>query len=142
MRATRRGRARSVWSMRVALASTLTVPVSDIDRALGLYRDCLGFIATHDSGGGTGRVVMLTAPGGVLSIRLQAGTHEEPAGSLREAVLPVRDLAGTLGCLHWSGISEHWVDPDAPGGPAALFADEDGNVWTLWQAAAEARRAA
>lgn len=128
--------------MRVALASTLTVPVSDIDQALGLYRDCLGFIATHDSGPGAGRVVMLTAPGGVLSIRLQHGTPDAPAGSLREAVLPVRDLASALGCLRWSGITEHWVDPDAPGGPAALFADADGNVWTLWQAEAAERRSA
>lgn len=128
--------------MRVALASTLTVPVSDIDKALGLYRDCLGFIVTHDSGGGTGRVVMLAAPGGVLSIRLQGGTPDAPTGSLREAVLPVRDLATTLGCLRWSGITEHWVDPHAPGGPAALFADPDGNVWTLWQAAAAERRSA
>lgn len=128
--------------MKVALASTLTVPVSDIDGALGLYRDCLGFVPTHDSGPGTGRVVFLTAPGGVVSIRLQGGTPEEPAGSLREAVLPVRDLASALGCLRWAGITEHWVDPHAPGGPAALFADPDGNVWTLWQQSAMEQRPA
>ncbi|MGB1627147.1 MAG: hypothetical protein ACPHET_05155, partial [Miltoncostaeaceae bacterium] len=56
-----------------------------------------------------------------------------PAGSLRGAVLQVRDLSSALGCLRWGGITEHWWDDGAPGGPAALFADEDGNVWTLWQ---------
>ena len=68
-----------------------------------------------------------------MRIRVVMGTAERPAGSLREAVLPVRDLASTLGCLRWAGVAEHWVDRGAPGGAAALFTDPDGNAWTLWQ---------
>jgi catechol 2,3-dioxygenase-like lactoylglutathione lyase family enzyme len=126
------------------LTPTVLVPVSCIDRALELYRDCLAFTISDDAGvtQGPNRTVTLLAPGGVLSIRLQIGSAEQPAGSLREAVLPVRDLARTLGCLRWGGVVEHWVDPDAPGGAAALFADRDGNIWTLWQPELDAMSAA
>lgn len=121
----------------------IVVPVADFGRSLELYRDCLGFSITEDSGVGAARMVTLSAPGRVLHIRLQAGTAAVPEGSLREAVLPVRDLGSALGCLRWGGLVEHWLDPDAPGGPAALFADPDGNVWTLWQPSlGEARAAA
>lgn len=119
--------------MKVVQASPVRVPVSDIDRALATYRDCLGFSVTQDFGSGPSRSVTLISRGQVMSIVLLGGSPDEPVGSLREAVLPVSDLAAILGCLRWAGLTEHWVDTDAPGGPAALFADHDGNVWTLWQ---------
>lgn len=116
--------------------------MADIERALGLYGECLGFAVIADRGRPPFREVTLLAPGGAVAIHLMEGTAECPAGSLREAVLPVRDLASTLGCLRWAGMLEHWVDPDAPGGPAALFTDADGNAWTLWQPADAPARAA
>jgi catechol 2,3-dioxygenase-like lactoylglutathione lyase family enzyme len=119
--------------MNVVSPVAINVPVTDIDRALDLYRDCLGFSTLADRGSAALREVTMLAPGGAVAIQLAQGNHERPAGSLREAVLPVRDLASTLGCLRWAGFTEHWVDPDAPGGPAALFTDADGNAWTLWQ---------
>jgi len=119
--------------MKVVQASPVRVPVSDLDRALETYRDSLGFTVTHDAGGGASRSITLVSRGQVMSIVLQLGTPDMPTGSLREAVLPVSDLSAMLGCLRWAGLAEHWFDRDAPGGPAALFADHDGNVWTLWQ---------
>ena len=119
--------------MSTGTTAEMIVPVACIERALGLYRDCLGFQVLGDSGRGIAREVTRSAPGGVLSVCLVVGTTERPAGSLREAVLPVRDLASALGCLRWGGITEHWLDPLAPGGAAALFTDADGNAWTLWQ---------
>ncbi len=120
--------------MSISRIASITVPVADIDRALRLYRDTLGFSVFRDLGDDPeARAVHLTAPGGGTTITLVHGSIDAPAGSLRGAVLQVRDLSSALGCLRWGGITEHWKDDGAPGGPAALFADEDGNVWTLWQ---------
>lgn len=122
--------------MSISRIASITVPVADIDRALVLYRDTLGFSIFRDLGDTPeSRAVHLTAPGGGTTITLMDGTVDAPAGSLRGAVLQVRDIAAALGCLRWGGVTEHWFDAHAPGGPAALFADADGNVWTLWQPA-------
>jgi len=114
--------------------ATFTVPVVCLDRALQLYRDALGFRVLREMGHGAAREVLLLAPGGAVAISIVADSAECPAGSLRGAVLPVIDIGATLGCLRWAGVNEHWFDPGAPGGPAALFTDADGNAWTLWQA--------
>lgn len=123
-------------------AATLTVPVASFDRALSLYRDCLGFRLVREIGHGATREVLLLAPGGAVAIALALGSADCPAGSLRGAVLPVADITTALGCLRWAGVVEHWFDPEAPGGPAALFTDADGNAWTLWQPAHSEMRAA
>ena len=51
--------------MNVVSPVAINVPVTDIDRALDLYRDCLGFQVTGDSGRGIAREVTLSAPGAI-----------------------------------------------------------------------------
>lgn len=118
--------------------SSVTVPVSDVGRALDLYRDVLGFTVFRDLLPGTpARTIHLTAPTGGSIIILVPGTVDAPVGSLRGATLQVNDMADALGRLLWANITPMWCDADAPGGPAAQVADADGNVWTLWQPSAQ-----
>lgn len=122
--------------------ASFTVPVISFERALDLYRDALGFRLVREMGHGPAREVVLLAPGAAVAITLVGESADCPAGSLRGAVLRVTDIASTLGCLRWAGVTAHWFDPWAPGGPAALFTDADGNAWTLWQPEEAAVRAA
>jgi catechol 2,3-dioxygenase-like lactoylglutathione lyase family enzyme len=124
--------------MPFARISSITVPVSDVERALELYRDVLGFTVFRDLLRDTpARTIHLTAPAGGSVIILVPGTVDAPVGSLRGATLQVSNMGDALGRLLWANITPVWGDADAPGGPAAQFADPDGNVWTLWQPAAQ-----
>ncbi len=120
--------------MTFARIASVTVPVSDVERALGLYRDVLGFTVFRDLlAGSPARTIHLTAPAGGSVIILVPGSIDAPVGSLRGATLQVNDMDDALGRLLWANIAPVWRDAGAPGGPAAQFTDPDGNVWTLWQ---------
>ena len=71
----------------------ITLPVSDVDRALRFYVDRVGFTLDVDYAPSEAfRVVQLTPPGSSCSIQVGIGLTEAPAGSVRNTYLVVTDL--------------------------------------------------
>ena len=128
----------------------ITIPVSDVERALRFYKDQLGFHLDVDySPNDTFRVVQFTPPGSACSIQIGKGLTDARVGSLRNVYLVVTDLDATRTQLLERGtaVSEirhktpiaAWDGGFAPGlDPArgdyasfASFSDPDGNSWVL-----------
>jgi catechol 2,3-dioxygenase-like lactoylglutathione lyase family enzyme len=128
----------------------ITLPVSDVDRALRFYVDQLGFALDVDYAPTDAfRVAQLTPPGSSCSIQLGTGLTDAPAGSLRNTVLVVTDLQAAREKLLSRGVQvgeirhktpvEAWdgsfaTGPDPGHGDYASFADfgdPDGNTWVL-----------
>jgi catechol 2,3-dioxygenase-like lactoylglutathione lyase family enzyme len=128
----------------------ITIPVSDVDRALRFYKDQLGFHLDVDySPNDTFRVVQFTPPGSACSIQIGKGLTDARVGSLSNIYLVVTDLDATRTQLlergtavstirhktpigAWDGGFAHGLDP-ARGDYAsfASFSDPDGNSWVL-----------
>ena len=123
----------------------ITLPVSDVERALRFYVDQVGFTLDVDySPNDAFRVVQLTPPGSSCSIQIGRGLTDAPVGSLRNVYLVVTDLEAAR-----SRLLERWVEHKMPidawdGGFAtgldptrrdyasfADFSDPDGNSWVL-----------
>jgi len=72
----------------------ITVPVSDVDRAISFYRDAAGFTLDHDHRVSEGlRFVQLTPSGSVCSIALGEGISEMVPGSLQAIQVVVADAS-------------------------------------------------
>ena len=86
----------------------ITLPVSDVDRALRFYVDQVGFTLDVDySPNGDFRVVQVTPPGSSCSIQIGNGLTDAPAGSVRNVYLVVTDLeAAGAAC---SNVGSRWV---------------------------------
>ena len=128
----------------------ITLPVSDVERALRFYVNQVGFMLDVDySPNDAFRVVQLTPPGSRCSIQMGSGLTNAPAGSLRNVYLVVTDLEDARSRLLESGVKvgeiRHKVPIDAWDGSFALgldparrdyasfadFSDPDGNSWVL-----------
>jgi len=128
----------------------ITLPVSDVERALRFYVNQVGFMLDVDySPNAAFRVVQLTPPGSRCSIQMGSGVTNAPAGSLRNVYLVVTDLEDARSRLLESGVKvgeiRHKVPIDAWDGSFALgldparrdyasfadFSDPDGNSWVL-----------
>jgi catechol 2,3-dioxygenase-like lactoylglutathione lyase family enzyme len=128
----------------------ITIPVSDVDRALRFYKDQLGFHLDVDySPNHAFRVVQLTPSGSACSIQIGKGLTDARVGSLRNVYLVVTDLDATRTQLLERGtaVSEirhktpigAWDGGFAPGldptrgdyASFASFSDPDGNRWVL-----------
>jgi catechol 2,3-dioxygenase-like lactoylglutathione lyase family enzyme len=128
----------------------ITLPVSDVDRALRFYVDQVGFVLDVDYSPNEGfRVAQLTPPGSNCSIQIGKGLTDAPVGSLRNVYLVVTNLEATRSSLlecgvevgeirhktpigAWDGSLASGLDP-AHGDYAsfATFLDPDGNTWVL-----------
>jgi catechol 2,3-dioxygenase-like lactoylglutathione lyase family enzyme len=132
------------------LVEVITLPVSNVDRALRFYVDQVGFALEVDySPNNIFRVVQLTPPGSGCSIQIGNGLTEAPFGSLRGVYLVVTDIDAARRLLLERGVEvgeiRHktpvgaWDGGFAPGlDPArgdyasfANFSDPDGNRWVL-----------
>ena len=139
----------SVAAVKLSL-EVITLPVSDVERALRFYVDQVGFTLDVDySPNDAFRVVQLTPPGSSCSIQIGRGLTDAPAGSLREVYLVVTDLEDARSRLLQRGVGvgeirhkvpiDAWDGGFAPGiDPArrdyasfANFSDPDGNSWVL-----------
>jgi catechol 2,3-dioxygenase-like lactoylglutathione lyase family enzyme len=128
----------------------ITLPVSDVERALRFYVDQVGFTLDVDySPNDAFRVVQLTPPGSSCSIQIGSGLTDAPVGSLRNVYLVVTDLKAVRSRLLERGVEvgeirhkvpiDAWDGGFAPGlDPArrdyasfADFSDPDGNSWVL-----------
>jgi catechol 2,3-dioxygenase-like lactoylglutathione lyase family enzyme len=128
----------------------ITLPVSNVERALRFYVDQIGFALDVDySPNETFRVVQLTPPGSSCSIQIGRGLTDTRAGSLRNIYLVVADLEAARSHLLERGVDvsairhkapiDAWNGGFAPGiDPArkdyasfADFSDPDGNSWVL-----------
>jgi len=128
----------------------ITLPVSNIERALRFYLDQVGFTLDVDySPNDAFRVVQFTPPGSRCSIQIGKGLTDAPVGSLCNVYLVVTDLAAARNRLlergvdvgeirhktpvgAWDGGFASGLDP-ARGDYASFadFSDPDGNSWVL-----------
>jgi len=127
----------------------LTLPVSDVDRALKFYTDQLGFGLDVDYQPNDGfRVVQLTPPGSATSVQLGIGLTNAQPGSARTTFLVVTDLEAAhreltergvapsairhKADVDWQGDHVPGLDPDRRDYASFFdFADPDGNTWTV-----------
>jgi catechol 2,3-dioxygenase-like lactoylglutathione lyase family enzyme len=128
----------------------ITLPVSDVERALRFYVDQVGFTLDVDySPSYSFRVVQLTPPGSSCSLQMGKGVTDAPAGSLRNVFLIVTDIEAARSRLLEQGVEvgeirhktpiRAWDGGFAPGldpergdyASFAQFSDPDGNTWLL-----------
>jgi catechol 2,3-dioxygenase-like lactoylglutathione lyase family enzyme len=128
----------------------ITLPVSDVERALRFYVDQVGFTLDVDYAPNDAFLVaQLTPPGSNCSIQLGKGLTDALVGSLRNVYLVVTNLEAARSRLLERGVGvgeiRHktpvaaWDGGFAPGlDPArgdyasfAKFSDPDGNSWVL-----------
>jgi predicted enzyme related to lactoylglutathione lyase len=83
----------------------ITLPVSDVERALRFYVDQVGFTLDVDySPKDAFRVVQLTPPGSNCSIQIGKGLTDAPVGPVHNIYLVVTDLEAARNRLLESGI--------------------------------------
>ena len=127
------------WTLEVVL-----LPVSDLDRAVGFYRDQVGFDLDHDTRMGDNRFAQLTPRGSGCSIVVGTlpSQREMAPGSMRGLQLVVADAASAREELVARGVecSEIQVIDPRDGGTFFGFADPDGNTWAVQQIRARAER--
>jgi len=128
----------------------ITLPVSDVDRALRFYVDRVGFTLDVDyAPNDSFRVVQLTPPGSSCSIQIRKGPTDAAAGSVRNIYLVVTDIEAVRNRLLERGVEVSAIRHKVPikawdGGFAAGldpahrdyasfadFPDPDGNRWVL-----------
>jgi catechol 2,3-dioxygenase-like lactoylglutathione lyase family enzyme len=128
----------------------VSIPVSDVDKALGFYRDQLGWRVDADINGDQFRIVQITPTGdGHVSIVFGRGIPMAEPGSMRHLELVTRDIIAARAEIAERGVEISVVyhgaggpffpaaripgpDPDrASYASYASFSDPDGNGWTL-----------
>ncbi|HWU45373.1 MAG TPA: VOC family protein [Humibacter sp.] len=125
------------WTLEVVI-----VPVSDIDRAIGFYRDQVGFDLDHHTVNEHLDVAQLTPHGSGCSIVVGSlpAQNEMAPGSLKGVQLVVPDAERARAELVSRGVecSELMVFDPSDGGTFFGFSDPDGNSWAVQQIKARA----
>jgi catechol 2,3-dioxygenase-like lactoylglutathione lyase family enzyme len=125
----------------------VTVPVSDLDRAIGFYAEKLGFAVDIDHRvSDEVRLVQLTPPGSSCSIHLGLRTLDMEPGDLDGVFLVVNDVRAAHARLIEKGVDagEIQVFDDGAYRQAregegldligfVYFRDPDGNRWCVQQ---------
>ena len=106
----------------------ITLPVSDVERALRFYVDQVGFTLDVDySPNDAFRVVQLTPPGSSCTIQIGSGFTDAPVGSLRKVYLVVTENVGSRSARSgtrfpidaWTEVSHRDSAPRAGTTPAS-----------------------
>jgi catechol 2,3-dioxygenase-like lactoylglutathione lyase family enzyme len=109
----------------------IAVPVTDVDRAIGFYRDQLGFALDVDVQVNPElRFVQLTPPGSACSISIGTGITAMPPGSQQGIQVVVPDAAAARQQLLEQGVTASEID-EQDWGTFVSFTDPDGNGWAL-----------
>jgi catechol 2,3-dioxygenase-like lactoylglutathione lyase family enzyme len=125
----------------------VTVPVTDIDRALEFYAEKMGFAVDIDYRvSDEVRLVQMTPPGSACSIHLGQGTIDTKPGDLDGVFLVVTDVRAAHARLVERGVDVGEIQVFADGAyrPArededldlvgcVFFRDPDGNRWCIQQ---------
>jgi catechol 2,3-dioxygenase-like lactoylglutathione lyase family enzyme len=133
-----------------ARIQVITIPVSDVDRAMSFYTERAGFSLDVDYHPVSGfRVVQLTPPGSACSVQVGTGLTDAAPGSARATFLTVTDIEAARRELTGRGVKvsdirhkspvDTWQGRFQPGADPerrdyasfADFADPDGNTWVL-----------
>ena len=110
----------------------ISIPVTDVDRAIAFYTEKAGFTLDydHDMGDGT-RFVQITPPGSACSIAFGTGQAASSSGPAELQVV-VDDVHAAR-----AGLLERGIDPgevqEFPWGKFVFFNDPDGNRWAVQQ---------
>ena len=111
----------------------VSVPVSDVNRAIAFYRDGAGFALDHDQRVDEHlRFVQLAPPGSAYSIAIGEGISEATPGSVQGLQIVVDDIDAAHAELTSRGVDcgdvQHF-----PWGSFVFFSDPDGNGWAVQQ---------
>ncbi len=124
---------------------TITVQVTDQDKALAFYTQKLGFEVRSDQPMGPGqRWIEVAPPGAQTRILLYKATAEAPGADSYEAaqasigkstgmVLAVDDIVATFAQLKANGVTIMEEPQQQPWGWWGVFADQDGNTYGVHQ---------
>jgi catechol 2,3-dioxygenase-like lactoylglutathione lyase family enzyme len=111
----------------------VSVPVSDVDRAIAFYVDQVGFVLDQDNTVSDDlRFVQITPPGSACSIAFGVGISSKPPGSVEGLQVVVADVAAAREELVGRGVEASEVQ-HFPWGSFVFFSDPDGNGWAIQQ---------
>ena len=111
----------------------ISVPVSDVDRAIRFYVDQAGFHLDHDHKVRDDlRFVQLTPPGSACSIALGTGLSQMAPGSIEGLQVVVSDIEQARAELLGRACPVSEVQ-DFAWGKFVFFSDPDGNKWAVQQ---------
>jgi catechol 2,3-dioxygenase-like lactoylglutathione lyase family enzyme len=111
----------------------VSVPVSDVDRAISFYVDRAGFNLDQDNRVSDSlRFVQLTPPGSACSISIGEGLTDAAPGSVRGLQLVVADIEEAKAWFEGRGLEVGEIQ-DFPWGRFVFFSDPDGNTWAVQQ---------
>jgi predicted enzyme related to lactoylglutathione lyase len=117
--------------MNITQVQTVTIPVSDQEKAKDFYVGALGFEVGMDSQMGPVRWLQVAPRGGatgfVLATEGQVGMKPGSVGGL---ILQTADLDSDADSLRGAGVAVDGPN-DVPWGRQATFADPDGNSFVL-----------
>ncbi len=109
----------------------VSVPVSDVDRAIRFYVDQAGFHLDHDHRVSDElRFVQLTPPGSACSIAIGTGLSQMTPGSIEGLQVVVSDIEQARAELQARGCPVSEVQ-DFAWGRFVFFKDPDGNAWAV-----------
>ena len=111
----------------------VSVPVSDVDRAIAFYTDKVGFHLDQDHKlSDQLRFVQLTPVGSACSIAIGTGITDKAPGSVGGLQLVVTDAAAAREELVERGVEVSDLQ-DFPWGRFVFFSDPVGNGWAVQQ---------